>query len=58
MTVNTDKHKSAIMPIGHDVDKNPIMFQIHGRSIDSCKYIGFTLTADGKWTQHVEKAIN
>lgn len=59
MTVNTKKDKSAIMPIGKEAFKNP-EFQIHGQRLHVTtryKYIGFILTSNGSWCQHVKEKI-
>ena len=49
MTVNTDKGKSAIMPLGKTSELNN-EFQIHNKPIDitnTYKYIGFLITKNG-----------
>ena len=59
MAVNTNKDKSAIMPIGESADQSP-GFKIHGQAlevVDTYKYIGFALTNDGKWDTHLDNKI-
>jgi hypothetical protein len=55
MVVNTKAEKSAIMPVGRNANRD-LEFQIDGKNLHitrKYKYIGFLLTSNGSWCQHI-----